>query len=426
MKHYKIYTLLTLAAVLTLSACKKKFDEPAPPASLPSGNVITIDSIKKQYAAYYSPTNTPSSAFKFKDDATLYCTVTADEASGNLYKSVFVRDNTGAIQLKLMNAGGLAVGDSIMLNLNGVILNDYGKLIQLDSIDLERKIRKISSGRTVLPTKVTMLDLISNLPKWESKLIRLDTVEFDNGSKNQPYADAVNKVSIDHILRNAGGQSVIVRSSGYANFAAAKIPCGKGSLVAIVGQYNGAIQLTLRSATEVTFAGGNCPILMKNFNDNIGSGGWTVAYPAGSGTNTPNPNGPINWTIGSFSGRYYAMISNYIGGSNKACESWLLSPALNLSATSNPVLNFNNAYKFTGPPIQALISTNYTTGTDPTTATWTPFTFSLSTGNYVWANSGNIPLTAYKQNNVTIAFKYTGTSTTGSTWQIDDVAILDN
>lgn len=424
MKTSKRYTLLALAALLSLSSCKKKFEEPAAPAPLLSSSVITIDSIKKQYAAYYSPTATPTSAFKFQDDATLYCTVTADEASGNLYKSVYVRDNTGAIQLKLVNPGGLAVGDSLMINLNGVILNDYGKQIQLDSINIEKKIRKISSGRTVIPTKVTMGMLLSNLPFWESKLIRLDSVEFDNGSKNVPYADAVNKQSVDQLLKNSNGQTMVVRSSGYSNFAAAPIPCGKGSLVAIVGQFLGDIQLTLRSATEVNFTGGNCPILMKNFNDNIASGGWSVMYP--TTTPTTNPNGSVNWGIGSFNNRFYAIISNFQNPGNKPCESWLISPPINLSNTNNPVLSFSNAYRFTGPPLQAMISTNYTAGTDPNLATWTDFTFTLSSGNYVWANSGNLSLAAYKQNNVYIAFKYTGTASNGSTWQVDDVAILEN
>jgi hypothetical protein len=420
-----ILITLTTVGITVFTACKKKFDLPAEPSDVPVSSYITIDSIKKVYAAYYaaSVTPQPTKAFKFQNDVALRCMVTADESSGNIYKSVFVRDGSGAIKLNLTNAGGLAVGDSIMVNLNGVIVNDYGKLIQLDSIQLEKKIRKISTGHTITPTKVTMQQLLSNLPKWESKLIRLDTVEFDNGSKAQPYADAVNKASIDRIILNATGTTMIVRTSGYANFAAVPIPCGKGSIIAIAGQYNGAVQLTLRNVNEVGLSNGNCPVLVKTFNDNIGSGGWTTAYPTG----TMNPNNTVvPWTIGTFGGRSYASISNYINFANKPCESWLISPPLNLSNTTNPVLNFMNACNFSGPPIQALVSTNYTVGSDPNTATWTAFTFSLSGGGYAWTNSGNISLSAYKTNNVTIAFKYTGTGTSGKTWQIDDVAIINN
>lgn len=423
MKKQYSFALLVVCTIIVFTACKKKFDLPAEPLPLNSTGKIKIDSIKKIYSMYYFGSSvTPTRAFKFTTDASLFCMVTADESSGNIYKSVFVRDDVGAIKLNFINPGGLAVGDSIQINLNGVIVNDYGKQIQLDSINLERNVRKISSGNTVLPTKVTMQQVLSNLSKWESKLIKLDSVEFDNGSKGQPYADAINKVSIDRTIVNATGTSMIVRNSGYANFAAVPMPCGKGSLIAVVGQYNGTVQLTLRTASEVVLTGGNCPLLIKNFNDNISSGGWTTAYPTG----TVNPTGNIVWTIGTFGGRSYANITNFVSG-NKQCESWLLSPTLNLSATNNPILNFVTAKNnFPGPLLQVLVSTNYVSGSDPNTATWTALTATLSSGSFNWTNSGNISLSAYKAAGVTIGFKYTGTTTSGSNWEVDDVAILDN
>ncbi len=423
MKKYSSFALLVVCTIIVFTACKKKFDLPAEPAPLVSTGKIKIDSIKKIYSLYYFGSSvTPTRAYKFTSDASLFCMVTADESSGSLYKSVFVRDDVGAIKLNFINPGGLAVGDSIQINLNGVLVNDYGKQIQLDSIDLVKHVRKISSGNTVLPTKVTMQQISSNLSKWESRLIMLDTVEFDNGSKGQPYADAINKVSLDRTIVNKTGATMIVRNSGYANFAALTMPCGKGSLIAVVGQYNGTVQLTLRTASEVVFSGGNCPLLIKNFNDNISSGGWSVAYPTG----TMNPSGNIPWTIGTFGGRSYANITNYANFSNKQCESWLLSPALNLSTTNNPILNFVTAKNFNGPLLQIFVSTDYTKGSDPNTATWVPLTATLSTGGFAWTNSGNISLNTYKTNNVTIGFKYSGTSSNGSTWEVDDVAILDN
>ena len=48
-----------------------------------------------------------------------------------------------------------------------------------------------------------------------------------------------------------------------------------------------------------------------------------------------------------------------------------------------------------------------------------------SGGNYVFVNSGNINLSAYKASNVRIAFKYSGSSSDGSTWELDDVLIKE-
>ncbi len=48
-----------------------------------------------------------------------YGVVVGDESSGNIYKNSYVQDSTGAINLRLINPGGLYVGDSIRIYLKG-------------------------------------------------------------------------------------------------------------------------------------------------------------------------------------------------------------------------------------------------------------------------------------------------------------------
>jgi len=425
MKRFTILYCILFVSTVLVTSCKKKFENPEPKTPPALNGFITIDSIIKRYNSYYGVP--PSKVYKFTNDINVIGIVTADEVSGNLYKSVFIKDATGGIKLNFTYAGGLYAGDSIRVNLKGVKLNDYGKQVQLDSIDLEKSVFKISSGTIVKPRKVTMNQLkninvaistsLITQYFYQNELIQLDSVEFDNGAKNFTFADAVGKGSISHVLLNSNGAKVIVRTSGYSNFAGAKVPCGKGSIVAIVGQYNGAIQLTIRQLSEVTFSSGICPVYAKGFNDNnITSGGWT----------TQNVIGSINWITSNAGGapNYYASISNYISPSNKACETWLISPPFNLTNNVNPMLNFENAYNYSGPSLVAMVSTNYTGGL-PSTATWIPLTYTASMGGFAFVNSGNISLNAYKTNNVTIAFKYTGTTSAGSTWELDNIAILD-
>ena len=127
MKKLKIILSTLLLAVLFFTSCKRKFDNPAPKTPPANSGGITIDSIFKTYVAHYATLPTPATQlFKFNSDVNLLCTVTADEISGNIYKTVYVEDATGALTVKLLNAGGLFVGDKISINLRGVILNDYG------------------------------------------------------------------------------------------------------------------------------------------------------------------------------------------------------------------------------------------------------------------------------------------------------------
>jgi hypothetical protein len=417
MKKFSSIVLL-FTAILLFNSCKKKFDLP-PAQSAPnnSGN-ISCDSIVKKFVSYYTSSPLPTKLFRFNTDVNLTCTVTADEISGNIYKSVFVADQSGCLQIKLINGGGLFVGDQIRINLNNVVLNDYGDMVQLDSIDAEKKIVKINTGNVVTPTKMTMGQILTmspgNLYKYQSKLVLLDSIEFVAGEKGKTFADPVNKFSLDRHIVNAAGQSVIVRSSGYANFAGNTIPCGKGSMVVIVGQYFDDLQLTIRDFNEVKLSNANCPLVVKTFDDgSLGSNGWI----------NKNVTATVNWTPASYNGRAYVQCSNYVGGSNVACESWLISPAFDISSATNPNFSFQSAYKYTGPQLEVLVSTNYSSG-NPNSATWAVLSATLSAGNFVWTGSGPVSLSSYKSANTRIAFKYTGTASAGSTWEVDDIAVF--
>ena len=107
MKLKNLFTLI-IAVALVSTSCKKKFDEPAPPAPPLVSGYIKIDSIYKLFTSYYvTSTVTPTKLFRFSGDVNLECTVAADESSGNIYKTVYVQDATGALQIKLINTGGL-------------------------------------------------------------------------------------------------------------------------------------------------------------------------------------------------------------------------------------------------------------------------------------------------------------------------------
>jgi len=207
-----------------------------------------------------------------------------------------------------------------------------------------------------------------------------------------------------------------VRTSGYANFANDTLPSGYGSVIGIIAQYNTGLQLVIRTPNELNLTG-KIPILtVKDFNDgSIASGGWTSKMIVGT----------YNWSVSTLGGGSYAMMSNY-SGTNTASEAWLISPRNDFSLTALPTLEFRNAWKYTGAALQLMISTNYDGTSAPSTATWTDISTSAtwSTGNFVWTGSGVIDLTAYKQSSVYIAFKYTGSNSSGSTWEVDDIKIL--
>lgn len=393
-------------------SCKKEFDTP-PLKEIPTGNIITIADLKARYQG---------AAIKFQEDLSLFAVVTMDETSGNLYKNVYVQDATGAINVRLVNAGGLYQGDSIRIYLRNTVLNKYNGMMQLDSVDVDKNVIKQKTLVDVQPEVVTISQINSNL---QSKLIKLENVQFSTSELGKTYADAIAQTSQNRILEDCDGNTIVVRTSGYANFAKDTVPENRGSLIAIVGEFNGTIQLYIRTPQEVKFTENRCgPYLLKNFEDNSAtSGGWLVKNYEGTTEITTNP--AWQWAAASFSGQYFAKASAFNTGTS-GCESWLVSPPVDLSSSSVPGLTFRSAYNFTGPDIELYVSTNYSGGAI-SSATWTQLPFNLpTTGGYAWANSGVVPLTGFKTSNVRIAFKFTGSTSTSKTWEVDDIMIKEH
>ncbi|MGK4566473.1 choice-of-anchor J domain-containing protein [Flavobacterium sp. 3HN19-14] len=183
----------------------------------------------------------------------------------------------------------------------------------------------------------------------------------------------------------------------------------------ITGTWSPSLNNT--ATTTYTFTAG---VSLFNEGFNTGFGAWSTYSVTGAET----------WTYGATFGNPGGMakISGYNAG-NQNNEDWLISPAQNLtSVTGLTTLSFDTAYKFNGNPIVALISKDYNgTGNPATAGTWTVLTgATLSSGDYVFANSGGIDISNFTgtgAEHVYIAFKYTSTTTASSTWEIDNVKI---
>ncbi|MBK9192953.1 MAG: choice-of-anchor J domain-containing protein [Crocinitomicaceae bacterium] len=72
--------------------------------------------------------------------------------------------------------------------------------------------------------------------------------------------------------------------------------------------------------------------------------------------------------------------------------------------------------------MEVKISTDYVSG-DPSTGTWTNLSPALSGGSWAWVNSGELSLSSFLQSNVHIAFRYQGSASDGSTWELDNIMI---
>ena len=405
--------------ICLLNSCNKTYDNP-PINEVPIGNIISISDLKDMFTG---------SATFIDSNYSIFGNVTCEETNGNFYKEVFMQDLSGAIKLKLKASGGLYIGDSIRINIQGITMSEYGELIQLENVDVDKQVVKIATERFITPYEATIAQL--SLSEDQSRLVKLNNVEFSE--MGMTYADAVNLNTGSRLLSDCNGNTISVRTSGYANFADDTLPSGNGSIVGIFTIYNSEKQFVIRDINEVLLdssrcnaggggTGGSGDYLFKDFDDgSLTSGGWKTFW---SGT---NPNiGEWEILFGTI-----AKASNYSNSNNYACESWLVSPNIDLSSATSPYLVFDNVTRYGGPQLELYISSNYDGVSNPDVqGTWfnlTNYVPNWDTDNFDWTlvSSGNTDLSQFIAPSVAIAFKYTGTNSDGATWEVDNILITE-
>lgn len=400
--------LIALSVLMLIASCKKEPDSP-PVGQLLENSILTIDSLRDWQTSV-------NGTILIQDSLSVFGIVSMDEQNGNIYKNIYLQDDSAAINVRFTSATDLVQGDYIRISLIGATLSSYNGVIQLDGVESDTKVVIQSKKTSPTPLELTISEI--DLSKHESKLIKLTNVQFKGTELLNTYADEINQTSENRLLEDFDGNTIPVRTSGFANFAGDSLPKGSGSIVCIVSEFNGSLQLILRSPEEALMNNVRGPgeLLVKDFDDDdVFSGGWLIQQVVGLDT----------WEIGTAGGwpdKPYAVISNF-DGSNNACESWLISPSINLTTSSAASLSFDNAYKYSGAPLKVMVSADYSGAGNPNLSTWAELTAIWSPGDFDFVNSGLIDLAAFLGSNIRVAFKYVGTDSDGRTWEIDNIKI---
>lgn len=120
------------------------------------------------------------------------------------------------------------------------------------------------------------------------------------------------------------------------------------------------------------------------------------------------------------------QMNGFANGTNVPNIDWLISPSLNLTGSTFPLLSFWSRTAFNGQPLQLKISTDYTSG-DPNLATWNDLNGKFpGLASNIWTLSSDINLSAFKQANVHIAFIYTSSDEEGARWTLDDISVINS
>lgn len=279
MKNTLNHLSALLFTSLFLFGCVKKNDTPAGTFIIPSNTTIAqLKSLHRQ------------SGFELiKDDIIIQGIIVANDKSGNFYKEIVVQDTTGGISIKLDNYNLFTlypVGGCISIKCKGLYLSDYNRRIQLaGGVDLTnpnlpsatpiaallfdahlaiQSLNNTVHAKEIAPDRLTtqMMD------SFQNTLITLQNVEFDRNELEKTYADSsLQEYAREFVLKNCSGiETIMLRTSSYANFASTKIAKGNGSITGVYTLFGTAKQLYIRDTNDVQLYNARCVPTVPNGN----------------------------------------------------------------------------------------------------------------------------------------------------------------
>jgi len=281
--------LYLLVIMLGCISCNREYMAPplsAPEYKGPNSNV-TISQLKSKFADIKAP--------KLVEEALiLRAVVVGNDESGNIYKQLFIQDETAGINIGIDQNSiytSYRVGQEIFLNLKGLYIVKYGEELQIgygdsnaNRISWERfkdhcALQGWPDAGKAMPKVVELSNLNASMV---NTLVRIEQVVFSNGGKN---AFTLGDNTTNEQIKDAKGSSLDVRTSSFSTFAKDILPKGTGTLEGILSRYNGTWQFYIRTKEDIKAFDGQIPETKPEqpgqtvlFNETFGKG----YYPSGN------------------------------------------------------------------------------------------------------------------------------------------------
>jgi len=382
------------------------------------------------------------------DDEVIHGWVVSSDQSGNIYKTLYIVDESGAGLAIWVNQKDLyqdyPVGQEIVLPMQGYYVGKYNGLqaigypqwYDMNSVwettympqtiweSLAELNGSPDAGRAeVQPVEVTLDEFQGKtdretLLKYQGRLVRIKGLTFTEANGVTPYSSPSG--STNRIVTDANGTELVVHNSNYADFQSEVLPVGTVDLVGVLTSYNTGWQLLLRDINDVTVVDPGVPepvepvtTLTEGFDQDLPDG-WVNVVVAGD----------KDWHWMYYQNNGYAAMTGYKG--TPPIDAWLVTPALDIEHAAYKGLSFRtevNAYgsKTSQFEVYVLNAADPSAATikvklDPVLAT------APATGYSEWTPSGVIDLSAWADGVYYIGFRYYAAEDNDyATWGLDDV-----
>ena len=327
MKRFNYLMWLVLMSVLAVG-CNEDFD--IPPTVMPRASHTPNMTIAEFKAKYWNSTR--NFCDTIKDDVVIHGWVSANDESGNIYKYLFIQDETGGIGISV-DAGSLSntyrVGQEVVLNMKDRWIGKYngqyligipewyaaqsvweaGRL-PLEMLNQFIEINGLPNAEKVVPVVAKISDIVGHSDtetqlKYMGQLVRFQNVKWDAADGVTPYSEA--DATSNRTITDSEGHSITVANSNYSNFRAEPLPLGTGDVVGVL-QMTGTDQwkLVIRDTNDcINFENSTKGTQVDPYTvaeaierQNTERSGWMTGYVVGAvapEVTEVKSNGDIEW-----------------------------------------------------------------------------------------------------------------------------------
>ena len=300
------YILFALVCTLFASCMGEDYAAPSLDESpfgnneLKETNVLTIQQLKDKFNSII----TNSAMVEVTEDIQVKGVITGNDIGGNIYNEVAFQDATGALLVCIAQGGlygPLAVGQEVLISLKGLMIGGYGQQPEIGGVYTNTKTGAQSIGRMSRylwdshhkligkadPVKVEEMieDFDMSQMANESylaancgKIMKIRGVTLKDANGKRVYAPDDGSVALTANCANRAftgidQNSLVLRTSTFADFANTIMPEGEHDIVGIFTRYRNTWQILLRTIDDVKEAE------TFNIDDLEGSGHGTAEDP---------------------------------------------------------------------------------------------------------------------------------------------------
>ncbi len=263
-----IKTLAVLIGFVSISSCVHDDNWDKPDTNCEAQNIAITATISDLLAV--SPSGDLT---EITTDMTFEGYVVSSDEHGNFYTTIILQDApanpTAGISISLDKRDAytdLPVGQKVVVNAKGLFVakvkgvyklgatynSTYGG-VGLGRISGTEATKRITATCDA-PVEIipTVVDLGTLSDASINTLVKIEQMQFQQRDLCSTYA-YVGQSGVNKYIEDANGRDLILRNSGYADFATRIVPSGMGDIVGVLGKYRSDFQLYIRDTQDVNF-----------------------------------------------------------------------------------------------------------------------------------------------------------------------------